>query len=106
MVFVLFNMIVGAWISMIEALAEDLRDMTEHKGLPVKGYGPQTEEAVSLVNANKALEELCLRVFDELANIPDIDKRWLAIGRTDIEKGWMSINRSIFRPGRAELPED
>ncbi len=80
--------------------------MSEHQGLPVQGYRPQSTAAVDLVNANKALEEQCLRAFDALAALPDTDKRWLAIGRTAIENGWMAVNRSVFKPARAKLPGD
>ena len=78
--------------------------MTEHKGLPVEGYRPQNETNVSLVNRNKVHEEEVLRVLDELSAMPDVDKRWLAIGRTAIENGFMAVNRSIFKPGRVKLP--
>lgn len=74
--------------------------MTDHKGLPVEGYKPQSTEKVDLVNDNKRLEERVLRVLDELAKRDAIDKRWLAIGRTHIEEGFMAINRSIFQPAR------
>jgi hypothetical protein len=80
--------------------------MSEHTGLPVQGYRPQSDASVDLVNANKALEEQCLRVLDQLATRPGIDMRWLAIGRTAIENGWMAVNRSIFKPSRAKLPGD
>lgn len=78
--------------------------MAEHAGLPVEGYRPQNELNVSLVNRNKIHEEEVLRVLDELANSPDVDKRWLAIGRTAIENGFMAVNRSIFKPGRVNIP--
>lgn len=78
----------------------------EHAGLPVQGYRPQPTAAVDLVNANKVLEEECLRVLDALAALPDTDKRWLAIGRTAIENGWMAVNRSIFKPSRVKLLGD
>jgi hypothetical protein len=74
--------------------------------LPVEGYKPQTSDSVALVNANKQIEERVLRILDDLGNNPEIDKRWLAIGRTAIENGFMAVNRSIFKPGRAKLPED
>lgn len=74
--------------------------MTEHKGLPVEGYKPQSDEKVDLVNANKRLEERVLRVLDDLKGRADIDPRWLAIGRTHIEEGFMAINRSVFQPAR------
>lgn len=77
-----------------------------HTGLPVQGYRPQSNAAVDLVNANKALEEQCLRAMDALAALPDTDKRWLAIGRTAIENGWMAVNRAVFKPSRAKLPGD
>lgn len=80
--------------------------MSGHRGLPVEGYRPQSDDNVSLVNANKLLEERMLRVLDDLAAQPDIDKRWLAIGRTSLEQGFMAVNRAIFKPGRVSLPEE
>lgn len=79
---------------------------TPHNGLPVAGYQPQSEAAIGLVNGNKQIEEILLRRLDELANCSDIDKRWLALGRTSIEQGFMAINRSIFRPGRVSFSEN
>lgn len=80
--------------------------MTTHRGLPVAGYQPQTDAAVDRVNAMKRAEERVLRALDDLAAREDVDKRWLAIGRTQIEQGFMAVNRSIFRPGRVALPEE
>lgn len=80
--------------------------MSAHKGLPVSGYRPQSEEAVAIVNSNKALEERLLRVMDDMAGSDMFDQRWLSIARTDLEKGFMALNRAVFRPGRVALPED
>ncbi|GJE41279.1 DUF7681 family protein [Methylobacterium soli] len=79
---------------------------TEYQGLPVAGYRPQTGDKVGIVNANKQAEERTLRILDELAQRDDVDKRWLAVGRTAIENGFMAVNRSVFQPGRVTLPED
>ncbi len=76
------------------------------KGLPVPGYRPQSEEALAIVRAMKHHEEKLLRALDDLAEMPEIDKRWLSIGRADVEKGFMAINRSVFRPARISLPGD
>lgn len=75
-------------------------------GLPVAGYRPQSDAAVALVNANKRLEERVLRQLDAMAADPAVDKRWLALARTQIEQGFMAANRSVFQPARATLPED
>jgi len=80
--------------------------MTQHSGLPVAGYRPQTDEALALVNANKLIEERVLRLLDGLAGRADIDKRWLAVGRTAIEQGFMAVNRAVFQPGRVALPDE
>lgn len=76
------------------------------KAPPVAGYNNQTAQVLTTVNGNKAVEEQTLRVLDELAKVPGIDGRWLAIGRTHIEQGWMAANRAIFKPGRVKLAED
>lgn len=73
---------------------------------PIAGYRPLQERTASLVNANKHSEERVLRTIDELQQDPDVDKRWLALARTQIEQGFMALNRSIFKPTRVTLPED
>lgn len=77
-----------------------------HKGLPVEGHRPQPMSAVDLVNANERMEEVCLRRLDMLAAMPGIDKRWLAIGRTELQQAWMAINRAITVPSRVMIPVD
>ena len=77
--------------------------MKSHEGLPVAGYRPQSKDNVDVVNQNKRLEEQVLRALDLLANWPDVDPRWLSIGRTHIEQGFMAMNRAIFKPERVEL---
>lgn len=83
-----------------------LRDI-EHRGLPVAGYAAtQSAEAVDLVNNNKRIEEIVLRVLDDLRDVEGIDPRWLQMGRSHIESGFMFVNRAIFKPGRVRLPSD
>lgn len=74
-----------------------------HAGLPVEGYRSQNDANVALVNANKRAEEQVLRILDALGELPEVDKRWLSIGRTAIEQGFMAVNRSIFKPARVEV---
>ncbi len=78
----------------------------KHDPLPVAGYTSQSTSKVELVNANKILEERVLRRFDELVKLDNIDKRWLAIGRTHFEQAFMAMNRAVFQPQRVGLPED
>lgn len=88
--------------------------MTEHKGLPVHGYQPQSDDKVALVNGFKQDEERLLRKLDALLTtklegdkvVPSYDARWLSIARTHFQEGFMALNRAIFQPQRIELPED
>ena len=79
--------------------------MSQHEGLPVSGYRPQSTEAVALVNKSKMIKESVLRFLDQLAGEPSIDGRWFSIGRTHIEQGFMAVNRAVFQPQRVDLPE-
>lgn len=89
--------------------------MTDHKGLPVAGYKPQSAENVALVNEFKAFEERLLRKLDRMAedeeyaklqNGSHFDMRFVAIARTHFQEGFMSLNRAVFQPSRIALPED
>lgn len=93
--------------------------MTEDlKPLPVKGYTPQSEGAIALVNEFKADEERLLRKLDHMQGIGvdpwtveavkklHYDHRWLAIARTHFQEGFMALNRAVFQPQRINLPED
>lgn len=46
--------------------------MTDHKGLPVAGYQPQSDDKVQIVNRNKEFEERLLRICDELGLRADL----------------------------------
>ena len=83
--------------------------MTEHKGLPVKGYEPQSQHNVEIVNHFKEVEERLLRELDVMFDsgaTPRFDNRWLAIAKTHFQEGFMALNRSVFKPSRIALPED
>lgn len=83
--------------------AEAAVRLAEHDGLPVAGYRPQGQQNIDIVNENKRLEERVLLQLDALKLLPDVDQRWLAIGRTQLEQAFMAINRSVFKPDRVKL---
>lgn len=76
------------------------------QGRYVHGNRHLSEETLAIVRAINHHEEKLLRALDDLAAMEDVDKRWLATGRTDVEKGFMSIRRAIMRPDRVRLPGD
>lgn len=78
----------------------------EHKPLPVAGYVPQSDDKIALANEGKELEGRYLRWLEKLEKLPDTDKRFIAIGKTNIQQGAMWASRSIFQPTRIKLPED
>jgi hypothetical protein len=70
---------------------------------PVHGYRPLPKDSIDLVNIFKIDEEQALRHLDQLESRDDIDKRWLAIGRTRLQEAYMAIVRSIFQPTRLQI---
>jgi hypothetical protein len=80
--------------------------MTQHSGLPVSGYKPQSDDKVALVNENKALEERVLRQLDKMKADNSLDQRMVSIAYTGIQEAFMWANRAVFQPGRVALPED
>lgn len=78
----------------------------KHEGLPVAGYNPQTTDKVAIVNANKVLEERCIRAAEAIQKTEGMDPRMAALAITGIQQSFMWLNRAVFQPGRVILPED
>lgn len=65
----------------------------------IKGYGDLTQEEIDTMNSIKAEGQRLAALIDQLeSEVPDIDKRWLSIARTDLQKGIMALVRSVARP--------
>lgn len=77
----------------------------QHNGLPVAGYTAQTTDKVELVNANKVLEERCIRAAEAIRDTEGFDGRMAALAITNIQQGFMWLNRAVFQPGRIDLPK-
>lgn len=78
----------------------------QHQGLPVAGYQAQTSDKVAVVNANKELEERCIRAAESIRDTPGMDGRMAALAITNLQQAFMWLNRAVFQPGRVALPED
>lgn len=64
----------------------------------IKGYRELSQEEINLMNLVKEQGAELGRIIATLEQNCGIDKRWLAIGKTDIQKGLMAITRSITKP--------
>lgn len=68
----------------------------QHK--QIKGYRDLTEEEIKLMNLCKQKAIEVGELIANLETVGSIDKRWLAIAKTDLQKGFMSLVRSIAKP--------
>lgn len=91
--------------SLIDNLHEDefqaLAAMLDEYRRPLPSVLPRTE-AIDSVQAVNEIEEHVLRLLEELERDSElaVDRRFLAIGRTQIELGFMAVCRAILKPGR------
>lgn len=72
----------------------------------VKGYQPQTEEKIALVNKFKDLEKQLGDLYIEAQFSGLCDPRSLATGKTQVQQGFMWLNRAVFQPKDFFLKED
>lgn len=70
----------------------------ENQHRKIKGYRELTQEEVDLMNEVKQKGVELGELFEKLESLQDLDKRWLAIGKTDLQKGLMATTRAIARP--------
>ena len=64
----------------------------------ITGYRDLTDQEVQQINDVKDLAQDIERLLQLLESLGNVDKRWLAIGRTDLQKGFMAVVRAIAKP--------
>jgi hypothetical protein len=70
----------------------------ENQHRQIKGYRELNETEIAYMNQIKELGVTLGKVVDAMEKIPDVDFRWLAIGRTDLQTGLMALTRAVAKP--------
>lgn len=70
----------------------------ENQQQRIKGYRVLSEEEIARMNSVKERGEALGVEIASLEAMPDIDKRWLSIGKTHVQQGIMAVVRSIAQP--------
>lgn len=70
----------------------------ENQHKKIKGYRDLSQQEIDDMNESKELAAQVGNLIEKLESIDSIDKRWLAIAKTDLQKGFMSLVRSIAQP--------
>ncbi|MFN7306967.1 MAG: hypothetical protein ACK5TQ_10350 [Acetobacteraceae bacterium] len=70
----------------------------ENQHRKITGYRELTEVEINAMNIIKARGEQLAQLLDDLGNLPDVDKRALAIARTEFQTGLMWATRAVARP--------
>ncbi len=64
----------------------------------IKGYRDLSASEIGLINEVKLTAEQVGALVQQVQNLPGVDGRWAAEGRTDLQKGFMSLIRAIAQP--------
>lgn len=72
-----------------------------HQPMPVRGYQPQSDENVKLVNEGKAIEAQYIAYLEKLAQLGRTDKRMIALAKTNVQQGCMWAYRAVFQPSES-----
>ena len=70
----------------------------ENQHCKITGYRELSQDEINAVNKSKELANQVGDFIDELEKNGYVDKRWLAIAKTDLQKAFMSLTRSIAKP--------
>lgn len=68
----------------------------QHK--QITGYRDLSQAEIDAMNQCKDFAKQCGQLIELMEQTPEIDKRWLAIAKTDLQKGFMSLVRSVAQP--------
>ena len=70
----------------------------ENQHRKITGYRELTQLEINAMNIIKARGEQLSQLLDDLGDLPDVDKRALAIARTELQTGMMWAVRAVARP--------
>ena len=70
----------------------------ENQHRKITGYRELSQDEINAMNKSKELANQAGDFIDELEKNGYVDKRWLAIAKTDLQKAFMSLTRSIAKP--------
>lgn len=70
----------------------------ENQHRQIKGYRELTPEDIKLMNEVKEKGAELGELIEKLNMMPETDKRWLEIGKTNIQQGLMAVTRAITTP--------
>lgn len=72
--------------------------MVENQHQKIKGYRDLSEVEIGAMNACKSVAVEVGSLCDRVEGMAGVDKRWVAIAKTDLQKGFMSLIRAIAKP--------
>lgn len=64
----------------------------------IKGYRQLTEAEIANINNIKNHAGAIGNLVAALEIMDGVDKRWIAIAKTDLQKGFMALTRGIAQP--------
>ena len=70
----------------------------ENQHRKIEGYRELCQEDIDNMNQIKNTAKLVGGMIDDLESVHGVDKRWLAIAKTDLQKGFMAATRAIAQP--------
>lgn len=70
----------------------------ENQHREIKGYRELTQAEIDSMNEIKVLGAQIGELVTKLENQEGLDKRWVAIGKTEIQQGLMALTRSVAQP--------
>lgn len=74
-------------------------DAPEHFKQPkITGYRQLSQQEADLMNEIKAKGVELGALVDKLEQHGDLDRRWIAIGKTDLQTGLMALVRAVAQP--------
>lgn len=70
----------------------------ENQHRQIKGYRELNQHEIDAMNKVKEAGAALGDIVSTMEQVPELDKRWLAIAKTDLQKGFMALTRSIAKP--------
>lgn len=70
----------------------------ENQHRQIKGYRELSQEEIDTMNEIKSKGAELGELVAKLEGMQSVDRRWVAIGKTDLQTGLMALTRSVAQP--------